>query len=165
MIARIIDDAVVCLLMAPWLVVAAVLSGLGQIASDSGRREIAVAATVIIGAGVVSGACYEVWTSVIQGGVGKRAMGLRVVTAGRDMPMLVRSAAARWLLLVGPAPLVWLSLGVGGTSSDHRGLVRSLLVATLAWRTAIGFSVLATAGRGGLHDRIVHSRVVRAHSN
>jgi len=163
LIARIVDEIVIGLLMVPWLLAAAAVGGLGQIAADGERHEVTVTVTAIIGAGVVVGASYEVWTLLITGGVGKWAAGLRVVAADRPTPLRARQALARWLLLVGPTPLAWLTLGADGTGSeDHRALVKSLLVLTLLWRTTIGLSVLASAGRGGLHDRIARSRVVRA---
>jgi uncharacterized RDD family membrane protein YckC len=95
LIARIIDEVVIGLLMVPWLLVAAVVAGLGQIASDSARYEVTVAATAIIGAGVAAGASYEVWISLIAGGVGKWAAALRVVAADRPTPLRVRQALAR----------------------------------------------------------------------
>jgi hypothetical protein len=147
LIARIIDEVVIGLLMVPWLLVAAVVAGLGQIAYDSARYEVTVAATAIIGAGVAAGASYEVWTSLIAVGVGKWAAGVRVAAADRPTPLQVREALARWLLLVGPTPLAWLTLGAGGTGSDdHRSLVNRLLVVTLVWRTTVGLSVLAKSG-------------------
>jgi uncharacterized RDD family membrane protein YckC len=159
-LARVIDEFVVTAAMLPWVLLAGVFLGLGEAASEEDRREIAVLATGIIAGGVAIGGCYEGVTTMKGGGVGKRLAGLRVASINRTA-LTARKAFSRWVLLVGPTPLVWLSLGIGGTGSDYRGAVRGLIAISLVWRLTIAVSVLATTGRGGFHDQVLGSRVYR----
>jgi uncharacterized RDD family membrane protein YckC len=161
-LARVVDELVIALIMAPWIMLAAIGLGLSSIAGEESDLDTVILAATIIAVGVGLGGLYEVCASRNSRGIGKLLVGLRVTKADHTR-LSAREGLARWILLVGPTPLLWLSLAIDGTSSEeYRGLVRGVLAVSLVWRAVIAVSVFATAGRGGVHDRLTGSHVFRA---
>ncbi len=130
-------------------------------ADDAGRNEtqITVVGVVLLVTGWLVSVCYEVASTHLGGGPGKRALQLRVVTeASAVLP--VRASIARWALVTGVQPLVWAAVGVFLTdSAPIRVACGALVAVSLLWRGGLAATVVRGVGTAGWHVRGVGSRV------
>ncbi|HEY8545077.1 MAG TPA: RDD family protein [Acidimicrobiales bacterium] len=162
LVARGIDDGLVLAIQVAFVLPAVVLQA---VADDSHRDEVqlTVVGFVLLATGWVVSVCYEVASTHLGGGPGKRVLQLRVVTAeGAVLP--VRASIARWALVTGVQPLVWCAVGVVWSDwAVVRVLGAALVTGSLAWRAALAVSILRGDGSTGWHDRRIGSRVVPPH--
>jgi RDD family len=152
LVARGIDDGVVLAIQVAFVVPAVVLRAA---ADDAGRNE----PQILLVTGWLVSVCYEVASTHLGGGPGKRALQLRVVTeASAVLP--VRASIARWALVTGVQPLVWAAVGVFLTdSAPIRVACGALVAVSLLWRAGLAATVVRGDGTAGWHDRRVGSRV------
>lgn len=159
LVARGIDDGVVLAIQVAFVVPAVVLRA---IADDAGSNEpqISVAGFVLFVTGWFVSVCYEVASTHLGGGPGKRAMQLRVVTAEDAAVLPVRASIARWALVTGVQPLVWGVVGVVlADSAPIRAVCAALVAGSLLWRAGLAATIVRGDGSAGWHDRRVGSRV------
>lgn len=159
LVARGIDDGVVLAIQVAFVVPAVVLRA---VADDSGRNEpqITVAGVVLLVTGWFVSVCYEVASTHLGGGPGKRALQLRVVTAADAAVLPVRASIARWALVAGVQPLVWGVVGVVvADSTPIRVACVALVAVSLLWRAGLAATIVRGDGTTGWHDRRVGSRV------
>lgn len=158
LVARGIDDGVVLAIQVAFVVPAVVL---WTVADDTGRNEpqLTVAGIVLLVTGWFVSVCYEVASTHLGGGPGKRSLQLRVVTEDASV-LPVRASIARWALVTGVQPLVWGAVGVVLADSTPVRLACGALVAvSLLWRAGLAATIVRGDGTVGWHDRRVGSRV------
>jgi len=160
LVARGIDDGLVLAIQVAFVVPAVVLRA---VAEDTGRNEpqITVAGFVLLFTGWFVSVCYEVASSHLGGGPGKRALHLRVVTADTSAVLPVRASIARWALVTGVQPLVWCAVGVVLADAVALQVVcAGLVAASLLWRGWLAVTIVRGDGTVAWHDRRVGSLVV-----
>ena len=99
---------------------------------------------------LAAGASYEIGALLLAGGqtIGKRIMGTRVVTVGRE-PLLWSQAVVRYLVYAGPAfALLAAGLGVGPS----------------IWTAIVVVPVLRPPLHRGLHDYAARTIVIPTHT-
>jgi len=160
-LARVIDEAVIGFLMSPLLFFAALIAGLSHIAAD--RDQAGATSRMVVIVVVFAAVLYEVLTTRAGGGLGKKLCGLRVVDSTSGGGLSWRQSVLRGLLVSVQLEFwLWLSLG-GSESLPGRVQFWGVAALCLAWRFALVISI-ERDGTDGVHDRLVHSCVVRAES-
>lgn len=134
---------------------------LWAVAEDTGRNEpqLTVAGVVLLVTGWIVSVCYEVASTHLGGGPGKRSLQLRVVTEDASV-LPVRASIARWALVTGVQPLVWGAVGVVlADATAVRVACGALVTVSLLWRAGLAATIVRGDGTVGWHDRRVGSRV------
>lgn len=159
--ARAVDELLMLAVQCAAVFGAAFIVGISQLGDDSVDRDAAVLAAAVVISGWLACVVYEIGCT--RGGVslGKATFHLRVLDASTGRRPTGTQAFVRWLLVVGVQPLIWLVGPLGAQESpEARATIVVVLAVSLLWRAALAVSVLATGGRGGVHDRLAHTQVV-----
>ena len=158
--ARGIDEGLVLAIQVAFVVPAVVLRAAADDA-ERNRPEITLVGVCLLLTGWFVSVCYEVASTHLGGGPGKRSLQLRVVSADACAVLPVRASVRRWALVTGAQPLIWGAVGVVLAEGALVRAVCALLVAlSLAWRGVLVATVLRGDGTVGWHDRVIGSQVV-----
>lgn len=165
-IARLIDDLLVVGVQLVSLLTALFIYALATFTGEDDSTDAVILAWAIGIVGFAACIAYEVVTTWAGASLGKLVCGLRIIDAGTGTRLSLSRSVARWLLVSGVQPLGWLVFGLGeGTAPRDAVVLASVVAAALAWRTALAVSVITCPGaHQGLHDHMVHSRLVRSHA-
>lgn len=156
--ARGIDEGLVLAIQVAFVVPAVVLRAVADDA-ERNRLEITLVGFCLLFTGWFVSVCYEVASTHLGGGPGKRALQLRVVSADAVLP--VRASVGRWALVTGVQPLVWGAVGVVLAEGTLVRVGCAVLVAlSLTWRGALAATILRGDGTVGWHDSVIGSQVV-----
>jgi hypothetical protein len=158
--ARGIDEALVLAIQVAFVVPAVVLRAVADDA-ERNRQEITAFGLCLLLTGLFVSVCYEVASTHLGGGPGKRALQLRVVSADACAVLPVRASVGRWALVTGVQPLVWGAVGVALAEGNLVRIVCAVLVVvSLTWRGVMVATILRGDGTVGWHDRVIGSQVV-----
>ena len=163
LVARGIDEALVLAIQVAFVVPAVALRQVSDDPSPEGIDAITVAGGTLIVTGWFVSVCYEVASTHLGGGPGKRALRLQVVAADACAVLPGGASILRWALVTGVQPLLWgIVAVVAADTTAVRLLGVVLVVVSVLWRGVLALSTRRGDGSRGFHDRLVGSRVVPA---